>query len=294
VGRGLRLAAAAGLFLAACAAPATGSATPATSVAQQKSIKDIGSDTIVNLALAWAQAYGAERPEVNVSVTGGGSGTGLAALINGTADLANASRAITPEETAKAKANGITPVQHVIARDAIAVLENPGNPVSQLTLPQISALYTGQLTNWQQVGGQDRPVVLLSRESNSGTHVYFLANVIRLGQANNPALFSPNTLLLPSSEGISDEVRQNPNAIGYDWLGYVTPDMKTVAVAAGPGQPFVLPSVQTVNDKSYPIARDLYIYSNGQPTGALKDYLDWIMGPEGQKIVGQLGFVPIK
>jgi phosphate transport system substrate-binding protein len=290
LGRLLRLAALA-MALAACGAPSGAGPTP---VPQPKTIKDIGSDTIVNLALAWAQAYGAQRPEVNISVTGGGSGTGIAALINGTADLANASRAITPEEIAKAKANGITPVQHVIARDAIAVLENPGNPVNQLTLPQLSALYTGQLTNWRQVGGQDRPVVLLSRESNSGTHVYFLANVIRLGQANNPALFSPDTLLLPSSEGISAEVRQNPNAIGYDGLGYVTPDMKTVAVAVGDGKPFVLPSIQSVNDKSYPIARDLYIYSNGEPTGAIKDYLDWIMGPPGQKIVGQLGFVPVK
>ena len=279
------------IALAACAAPPGSNPTP---IPQQKTIKDIGSDTIVNLALAWAQAYGAEHPEVNISVTGGGSGTGLAALINGTADLANASRAITPEELATAKANGITPVQHVVSRDAIAVIENPANPVGQLTLPQLSDLYTGQLTNWRQVGGQDRPVVLLSRESNSGTHVYFLQNVIRLGQSKSKLLFSPDTLLLPSSEGISAEFRQNPNAIGYDGLGYVTPDMKTVAVAAGDGKPFVLPTIQTVNDKSYPIARDLYIYSAGEPTGPIKDYLDWIAGPEGQKIVAQLGFVPVK
>jgi len=290
LGRFLRLAGL-GLVLAACAAPAVGGSTPA---APQQNIKDIGSDTIVNLALAWAQAYGGVQPQVNVSVTGGGSGTGLAALINGTADLANASRAITPEEIAAAKANGITPVQHIVARDAIAVLVNPSNPVTQLTLPQLSALYTGQLINWRQVGGQDRPVVLLSRESNSGTHVYFLANVIGLGNAKSPLLFSQDTLLLPSSEGISSEVRQNPNAIGYDGLGYVTPDMRTVAVAKADGQPYVLPSIATVNDKSYPVARDLYIYSNGEPTGAIKAYLDWIMGPDGQKIVAQLGFVPVK
>jgi len=290
LGRFLRLAGLA-LALSACAVPSASTPTPA---GPAQSIKDIGSDTIVNLALAWAQAYGIEQPEVNVSVTGGGSGTGIAALINGTADLANASRAITPQEVAAAKANGITPVQHVVARDAIAVLVNPGNPVSQLTLPQLSALYTGQLTNWRQVGGQDRPVVLLSRESNSGTHVYFLANVVRLGDAKSKLLFSPDTLLLPSSEGISAEVRQNPNAIGYDGLGYVTPDMQTVAVAAAEGKPFVLPSIQSVNDKSYPVARDLYIYSNGEPAGAVKAYLDWIAGPEGQKIVARLGFVPVK
>jgi phosphate transport system substrate-binding protein len=294
LGRFLRLAglaAALAAGLGGCGAPPAATPTP---VPAQQSIKDIGSDTIVNLALAWAQAYGAQQPDVNISVTGGGSGTGLAALINGTADLANASRAITPDEIAKAKANGITPVQHVVARDAIAVLVNPANPVGQLTLPQLSALYTGQLTNWRQVGGEDRPVVLLSRESNSGTHVYFLANVIRLGDAKSPLLFSPDTLLLPSSEGISAEVRQNPNAIGYDGLGYVTPDMRTVAVAVADGQPFVLPSIDTVNDKTYPVARDLYIYSNGEPTGVTKAYLDWIMGPDGQKIVAQLGFVPVK
>jgi phosphate transport system substrate-binding protein len=250
---------------------------------------------MVNLALAWAQAYGAEHPQANVSVTGGGSGTGLAALVNGTAPLANASRAITPQEVAAAKANGIQPVEHVVARDAIAVIVNPGNPLHQLSLPQLSAMYSGQFTNWQQVGGEDRPIVLLSRESNSGTHVYFLQNVVRLGQADNHTFFSPDTLLLPSSEGISAEVRQNPNAIGYDGLGYVTPDMKTLAVAAASaGKPYVLPTIQTVNDNSYPIARDLYIYSAGEPTGPVKDYLDWIVGPEGQQIVAQLGFVPIK
>lgn len=281
-------------LLTSCSPSAASPGSSSTSAAASAYIQNKGSDTIVNLALAWAERYQAEHPEVRISVTGGGSGTGLAALINGTADLANASRAISGDELATAKRNGITPVQHVIARDAIAVLVNPGNPVGQLSLPQLSAMYTGQIVNWRQVGGQDRPVVLLSRESNSGTHVYFLQNVIRLGQANNPALFSPDTLLLPSSEGISAEVRQNPNAIGYDGLGYVTPDMKTVAVAVADGQPYVLPTIATVNSKSYPIARDLYIYSAGQPAGAIKAYLDWITGPEGQKIVAQLGFVPIQ
>ena len=279
------------LLLIACAAPA---GSGPTSAPLQTAIKDIGSDTMVNLALAWAQGYQAGHPAANVSVTGGGSGTGLAALVNGTANLANASRAITPQEVAAAKANGIQPVQHVVARDAIAVLVNPGNPVGQLTLPQLSAMYSGQITNWRGVGGENRPIVLLSRETNSGTHVYFLQKVVRLGQANSKTLFSPDTLLLPSSEGISVEVRQNPNALGYDGLGYVTPDMKTVAVAAGDGKPYVLPTVQSVNDQSYPVARDLYIYSAGEPSGPIKDYLDWITGPEGQQIVTQLGFVPIK
>ena len=289
--RTLALLLAAFLFLAACASggPSTGG-TPAPAAG---AVDDKGSDTMVNLALAWAQAYEVEHPDINVSVTGGGSGTGLAALINGTADIANASRAIKPEESSAIEANGQKPVEFIVARDAIAVVINPGNPVSQLSLPQLSAMYSGQITNWREVGGEDRPIVLLSRETNSGTHVYFLENVLRLGKKVD-TLFSPDTLLLPSSEGISAEVRQNPNAIGYDGLGYVTADMKTVAVSSKDGGPFVLPTIATVNDKSYPISRDLYMYTAGEPTGAVKDYLDWVLGPAAQQIVAQLGFVPVK
>jgi phosphate transport system substrate-binding protein len=142
------------------------------------------------------------------------------------------------------------------------------------------------------VRGEDRPIVLLSRESNSGTYVYFLENVIRLGKKSD-LLFSSDTLLMPSSEGISAEVRQNPNAIGYDGLGYVPDDLKILAVAKAAGDAYVLPGISTVNDKSYPIARDLYMYTAGVPTGAVKDYLDWILSSDAQAIVAKLGFVPI-
>ena len=140
------------------------------------------------------------------------------------------------------------------------------------------------------MGGENRPIVLLSRESNSGTYVYFLENVIRQGETSD-LLPSPDTLLMPSSEGISAEVRQNPNAVGYDGLGYVTDDQKTVAVAQDAAGPYVMPSRDTVNDGTYPISRPLYIYTAGQPEGAIKDYIDWVMGP-GQEIVPQLGFIP--
>ncbi len=257
-------------------------------------IENKGSDTIVNLALAWAERYQGEHPDVRISVTGGGSGTGLAALINGTVDIANASRQIKDEEVAQAQANGIQPVEHIIARDAIAVIVNPENPVSQLTLQQISDIYSGKITNWKEVGGDDRPIVRLSRETNSGTHVYFLETVLRLGNKEDKTLFSMDTLLLPSSEGIIAEVRDNPNAIGYDGLGYVPKDLKMIAIAKSAGEAYVLPSVETVNDKTYPIARDLYMYTAGEPTGVIKEYLDWILSPEAQEIVLQLGFVPIK
>jgi len=257
-----------------------------------RTIENEGSDTLVNLALAWAEAYMSLHPDVRISVTGGGSGTGIAALINGTVSIANASREMKPEEIAAAKANGITPVELVVARDAIAVVVNPSNAVNRLTLRQISDIYTGKITNWREVGGEDRPIVLLSRESNSGTYVYFLENVVRLGKPSD-LLFSPDTLLMPSSEGISTEVRQNPNTIGYDGLGYVTPDQKMIAVAADSAGPYVLPSVKTVNDGSYPIARPLYMYTAGQPSGPVKTYLDWVMS-DGQALVLKLGFVPLK
>jgi phosphate transport system substrate-binding protein len=255
-------------------------------------IENKGSDTIVNLALAWAERYQAERPEVRISVTGGGSGTGIASLINGTVDIANASRQIKEEEIAEAKANGVEPVEHIIARDAIAVIVHPENPVGELTLQQISDIYSGKLNNWSEVGGDDRPIVRLSRETNSGTHVYFLETVLRLGDSEDKTLFSMDTLLLPSSEGIIAEVRQNPNAIGYDGLGYVPKDLKMIAIAETEGGAYVLPSIPTVNDKTYPIARDLYMYTDGEPTGVVKEYLDWILDSEAQEIVAELGFVP--
>ncbi len=278
-------------FTSSCG-PATSAETASDSSAAY--IENKGSDTIVNLALAWAEKYQSQYPNIRISVTGGGSGTGIAALINKTVDLANASRQIKAEEVQEAQSNGVEPVEHVIARDAIAVIVNPENPVSQLTLHQISDIYSGKFNNWQEVGGEDRPIVRLSRETNSGTHVYFLETVLRMGNSADKTLFSMDTLLLPSSEGIVAELRQNPNAIGYDGLGYVPDDLKMIAIAQKEGDAYVLPSIATVNDKSYPIARDLYMYTNGEPQGAVKQYLDWIMSSEAQEIVAELGFVPAK
>jgi phosphate transport system substrate-binding protein len=253
-----------------------------------------GSDTMVNLALAWAEAYRQVDPAVNISVTGGGSGTGIAALINGTVDLANASRQIKPEEIDEARANGVDPVEFVVARDAIAVIVHRANPVDRLSIPQLSDIYSGKIDNWAEVGGADRPIVRLSRETNSGTHVYFLEEVLRQGQKDNRTLFATDTLLLPSSEGIAGEIAYDENAIGYDGLGYVTPEMKVIAVAKDASSPFFLPSADTVNRGEYPIARDLYMYSPGTPKPQTKAYLDWVLSPAGQALVGSLGFVPLQ
>ncbi|NLE75123.1 MAG: PstS family phosphate ABC transporter substrate-binding protein, partial [Chloroflexi bacterium] len=275
-------------MLSGCAREASAESRGAMQTIQNK-----GSDTLVNLALAWAERYATVQPQVQIAVTGGGSGTGLAALMNGTVDLANSSRRIKEEEIAQARANGVEPVEHIVAGDAIAVVVNPRNPVDRLTIPQLAAIFSGQITNWSELGGEDRPIVRLSREVNSGTHVYFLEEVIRQGSPDDKTLFSPETLLMPSSEGISSEIRRNPNAIGYDGLGYVTHDQKVIAIASSDEGPYVLPTAATVRDGSYPIARSLYAYTVGEASGALKGYLEWIATAEAQQIVLELGFVPI-
>ncbi|MGA2640289.1 MAG: phosphate ABC transporter substrate-binding protein [Spirochaetia bacterium] len=292
---GLACACLAAFLAAGCTGRSSGSAgTPAgvPALAEPAAIQNTGSDTLLNMALAWAERYMSENPRVRISVTGGGSGTGIASLINGTIQIANASREMSPEEIAQAGKNGITPVRFTVALDAIAVVANPGNPVRGLTIQQLSELYTGKIRRWAGVGGENRPVVLLSRESNSGTYVYFLEQVVRLGNSKSGALFSPETLLMPSSQGISAEVAQNPNAIGYDGLGYVTSEQKTIAVARTAAGPYVLPSVRTVLDKTYPVSRPLFMYTAGEPAGEVKKYLDWIIG-DGQKLVREVGFVPL-
>jgi phosphate transport system substrate-binding protein len=276
-------------FLSACSA---GDREPQGQTTASTYIENKGSDTIVNLALAWAEAYQQVRPEVAISVTGGGSGTGLASLANGTVDIANASRPMKAEEEAQIERTGSKVQEHVIARDAIAVIVHPDNPVSKLTLEQVAMIFKGEINNWSEVGGEDRIIVRVSRETNSGTHVYFLEEVIRLGNDEDHAIFSPTTLLLPSSEGIIAEVSDNPNGIGYDGLGYITPHVKVVAISPLGDDNYVLPSLETVNDGSYPISRDLYMYTLDQPTGVILDYLEWLRSDQAQKIVTDLGFVP--
>lgn len=261
---------------------------------EQRAIQNKGSDTLVNVALAWAEAYREVDPSVSIAVTGGGSGTGIAALINGTVDIANASRAMNQDEINQAQANGIEPVEHVVAIDALAVIVNLENPVSKLTIGQLADMYTGRITNWQEVGGSDAPIVLLSRETNSGTHVYFLEEVVRQGSSENSDIFAPQTLLMPSSVGITSEIRRNPNAIGYDGLGYVdTEHEKVIAIASDSDSAFVLPTVATASAGDYPLSRNLFMYTAGEPAGVVAEYLGWILSADGQAIVAQLGFVPL-
>ena len=247
--------------LSGCAASNGGDSSGGTSSGANAYIQNKGSDTVVNLALAWAEQYQEVHPEVRISVTGGGSGTGIAALIEGTVDIANASRAIKDEEREEAAANGIEAVEYVIARDAIAVIVHPDNPVNELSLLEISGIFRGEINNWSEVGGEDRPIVRVSRETNSGTHVYFLESVIRLGSKRTNRIFSADTLLLPSSEGIIAEVRDNPNAIGYDGLGYVIPEVKVLAVSQRVGRACHPALGGHGQHGDYPISRDLYMYT---------------------------------
>jgi len=259
-----------------------------------RAIQNKGSDTIVNIALAWAEKYREIKPEVSIAVTGGGSGTGIAALINGSVDIANASRAMKENEKELARENGFDPIEHVVAIDALAIIVHPDNPVDQLTIDQLSDLFTGRLTNWQDVGGKDAPVILVSRETNSGTHVYFLEEVVRRGEKDNSDIFAPQTLLMPSSVGITSEVRRNPNAIGYDGLGYVDRDHeKVLRVAGAAGEAYIDPTVETAASGEYPLARNLFMYTAGEPTGAIAEYINWILSAQGQEIVAELGFVPL-
>lgn len=253
-----------------------------------------GSDTMVNLVQGWAEAYMQEQPDLFVAVTGGGSGTGIAAIINGTCDIAMSSRNITPKEMDLAAKKGATPKEYTVALDGLAVVVHPSNPVSKLTMDQLADIFTGRVTNWKEVGGPDLKIVILSREVNSGTHVYFKEHVLRKGDAKSKEEFSADALLLPSSQAIADEIKQNTSAIGYYGMGYIGKDHKAIAIAKDPSAVYVDPTVEDVISGNYPISRPLFIYTKGEPEGQVKAFLDFILSDEGQAVVSQMDFVPIK
>lgn len=261
--------------------------------AKEGMIQIKGSDTIVNLSQAWAEEFMKENPQTSLAVTGGGSGTGIAALINGTTDIANASRKIKKKELEDAQKSGYYPEEFKVAIDALAVVVNPANPIKELTFDQLSDIFTGKITNWNEVGGKDQKILVLSRDRNSGTHMYFLEHVLRKGNEKGPEQFAPSVLMLPSSEAIINETATSENAIGYDGLGYVSSRVKTIAVAKKKGDLFVQPSKETAMNKTYPIWRFLYMYTGFKPRGEIKAFIDFALSEKGQKIVEDMDFVPL-
>jgi phosphate transport system substrate-binding protein len=252
-----------------------------------------GSDTMVNLGQAWAEKYMEKFPNDFVAVTGGGSGTGFSSLISGTCDIAMSSRNIKDKEVALAKQKGINPNEIKVALDGLAVVVNPANPVDKLTLNQLAAIFTGKISNWKEVGGKNEKIVILSREVNSGTHVYFKEHVLRKGDPSSKEEFAPNALLLSSSQAIADEVAGNPAAIGYYGMGYISPKQKPVAVAKDEKAEYVTPSIENVVNSKYPISRPLFLYTNGSPHALVARFVDFILSKEGQDIVLATDFVPL-
>jgi phosphate transport system substrate-binding protein len=269
-------------------------ATSAFAAKDNNSIQVKGSDTMVNLAQAWAEKYMEKDPGNFVAVTGGGSGTGLSSLISCTCDIAMSSRNIKEKEIALAKQKGVNPNEIKVALDGLAVVVNPNNPVSKLTTDQLAAIFTGKITNWKELGGKDEKIVLLSREVNSGTHVYFKEHVLRKNDPNSKEEFAPNALMLSSSQAIADEVAGNPAAIGYYGMGYISKKQKPLSIAKDEKSEYEMPTIENVINGRYPISRPLFLYTNGTPEGLTKKFIDFTLSKEGQDIVLATDFVPIK
>ncbi len=288
-------------LLAACGRPSGDGGEGGGGSAQRTLIQNKGSDTLVNVAQAWAENYKDIDANVAVAVTGGGSGTGISSLINGTVDIANASRKMKQKEIDMAKENGIDPVEHVVGFDALAVYVHHDNPAESLSLTQLAELYGegGATEKWSELGltvpGCDSDeIVRVSRQNNSGTYVYFKEAV--LGKKRDYKLGSRD---MHGSKDVVDLVEKTPCAIGYSGLAYATDHVKLACIvgeegAAEEANNCVNPSTATAIDGTYPIARPLFMYTRGEPTGAIKTYLDWIMSDVGQCIILKKGYAPVR
>ncbi len=264
--------------------------SPAGAPARQ-SVTLKGSDTMVPLVTPWAEEYMAANPGVDISVTGGGSGTGIAALITGTTDICAASREISAEERKKAEAKGVKPSETTVARDGIAVVVNPSNPVAELSLEQLRKIYTGATVKWSDVGGPDVAIEAYSRESSSGTYVFFQEHVLKKED------YAVNVRLMPATSAIVQAVQSDANAIGYIGLGHAHEAqgrVKVVAVRMAEGQPAVAASEKSVLDGSYPIARALYFYTPDPAAPAVQQFVAHCLGAAGQETARKAGFVPVK
>lgn len=261
---------------------------------QRDYIQNKGSDTLVNVAQAWAEAYQQIDPTAVVAVTGGGSGTGIAALINGTVDIANASRKVKDRELELARSNGHNPVEHIVGYDALAVYVHGANPLEQITIAQLAEIYgeNGTATSWTDLGVnvpgcQNQEIVVVSRQNNSGTYAYFREAV--LGKKRE---FRLGTRDMHGSKDVVDLVEKTPCAIGYSGLAYATTHVKLMCVAPESDAACTNPSVATASDGSYPIARPLFMYTVGEPVGKVAEYMNWIKSDAGQCIILAKGYAP--
>ncbi len=253
-----------------------------------KAVTIKGSDTMVIMNARLAETFMSKNPGATIQVTGGGSGVGIAALINGTTDIAAASRPIKASEVDKLKARFATlAFAYPIARDGLSVYLNEKNPVRELTMQQLFDIYTGKATNWKDVGGKDAPIILYSRENSSGTYIYFRDNVLR-GKD-----FSPRAQTLQGTAAVVNAVSKDPNGIGYGGAAYAK-GIRFAGVKKDAKSQAYTPSLETVRSGEYPITRFLYLYSRTKPSGDMKKFIDWSLGPEGQQIVSQVGYFPVK
>jgi phosphate transport system substrate-binding protein len=250
-----------------------------------------GSDTMVNAAQKIAEEFMKDYKYVSVAITGGGSGVGVASLINGTCDVATMSREIKPKEIELAKKRGVFPKEFVVGYDGVAVIVNKNNPVDKLNIADLHKIFTGEAANWKEFGGKDLPIVILSREVSSGTYAYFKEQVVHLGKKDNLEEFAEQTLLLSSSQAIVEEVSGNEAAIGYLGMGYVSDRTKSLKVSKN--NEFYPPDIENVLKGAYPLSRPLYFYTNGEPTGVTKLFMDFTLSPKGQQQFKETGFVPL-
>jgi phosphate transport system substrate-binding protein len=263
--------------------------------ASRSLIQNKGSDTLVNVAQAWAENYRNVDSSVGVAVAGGGSGTGISALLNGTVDIANSSRKLKQKELDAAKAKGIDPVEHIVGFDALAIFVHPSNPIESITIEQLASIYGdgGAVEAWGQIdlsipGTKDDKIIRVSRQNNSGTYAYFKKAVLGKGKE-----YKLGSLDMHGSKDVVDLVAKTPGAIGYSGLAYAIPEVKMVPVIGADGKS-VVPSTQTAASGAYPIARPLLMYTVGQPKGKVKKYMDWILSAEGQGIIAAKGYAPAK
>ncbi|BBE18371.1 phosphate ABC transporter, periplasmic phosphate-binding protein PstS [Aquipluma nitroreducens] len=246
-----------------------------------------GSDTLVILAQKWAEVYMKSNPNTAIQVTGGGSGVGISALINGATDIANASRKMKASEKDKLKARYNTlGVEVACAKDGITVYLNPSNKVKELTIKQLGDMFSGKITNWKQVGGADADIKLYGRENSSGTYVFFQENVVKGDYASN-------CQTLPGTAAVVNAVKKDPNGIGYGGAAYAE-GIEICKVKKDENSPAYAANAETIKNGQYPISRYLFMYLKNKPTGELKKYIDWILSPEGQKMVVEVGYFPVK